>query len=48
MTHFVIVIEDHMLDWHLCQICYPVNIFNFPIQSQMTHFVIVIEDHMLD
>ena len=26
MTQFVIVIEDHMLDWRLCQICYPLEI----------------------
>ena len=24
--HCVTVIEDHMLDWHLCQICYPLEI----------------------
>ena len=26
MTQFVIVIDDHMLDWHFCQICYPLEI----------------------
>ena len=23
---FVLVSEDHMLDWHSCQICYPLEI----------------------
>ena len=26
LSHFVIVIMDHMLDWHLCKICYPLQI----------------------
>ena len=26
MAKFVIVTENHMLDWHLCQICYPLEI----------------------
>ena len=26
-SHIInIVIEDHMLDWHSCQICYPLKI----------------------
>ena len=23
---YIFVIEDHMLDWHSCQICYPLEI----------------------
>ena len=26
LSMYVFVAEDHMLDWHLCQICYPLEI----------------------
>ena len=25
LSMYVFVSEDHMLDWHLCQICYPLK-----------------------
>ena len=25
LSMYVFVSEDHMLDWHLCQICYPLE-----------------------
>ena len=33
----VFVSEDHMLDWHSCQICYPLEINIIIIVGELTH-----------